>query len=340
MKAIQLTRFGEPETLELLDLPTPEPGVGEVLLRVGASGINFADTLMRRDRYAITPPLPSVLGNEVTGVVAALGPNVDGIEVGMRVAAPLFATPCGFGGYAEYALVPADCLIALPDTVSFGEAAALMVQGLTALHLVRRVMPEGKVVLVNAAAGGVGSMLVQLARRAGAHIIAAAASSSEKLAFAHSLGADIGVDYTQPNWIDTLTEALGGKGPDIIYESAGGAVTAASLQVLAPLGQIVIYGALNIQQFNFGVPELLRLIFNNQSVTGFAFAPLLTPESLKADLGALFDLVGRGELKVTIGGRYRLDQVAEAHHLLESRGSMGKLLLVPHAETPAADPAP
>jgi len=340
MKAIQLTRFGEPEALELVNLPIPEPDVGEVLLRVEASGINFADTLMRQDRYAITPPLPSVLGNEVTGVVVALGPGVDGIEAGIRVAAPLFATLSGFGGYAEYTLVPADCIIPLPDAVSFDDAAALMVQGLTALHLVRRVMPAGKLVLINAAAGGVGSILVQLARRAGARVVAAAASSSEKLAFARSLGADLGVDYTQSDWIVTLTEALGGQGPDIIYESAGGAVTAASLQVLAPLGQIVIYGALNIQQFDFSAADLLRLIFKNQSVTGFAFAPLLTPESLKADLSELFDLVRRGELKVTISRRYRLDQVAQAHHLLESRGSMGKLLLVPHAETPAADHAP
>jgi NADPH:quinone reductase len=325
MKAVQLHRFGSPDALQLVDLPTPEPGPGQVLVRVHASGINFADTLMRQDRYAITPPLPAVLGSEVAGTIEALGAGVT-YTSGARVAAPLFATN-SLGGYAEYAVIAADHLAPLPDAVTFDAAAALMVQGLTALHLVRRSDPAGKVVLVSAAAGGVGSILVQLLRRAGARKVIAAASSAEKLAFAQGLGADLGIDYTQDDWVERLTADLGGSGPDIIYESAGGAVTPACLKVLAPLGQIIVYGALNIQAFALGAPELLSLIFKNQSLTGFAFAPLLDVHSLKKDLGELFELVAAGELKVAIGERYSLENVGEAHRKLEARGTMGKVLL-------------
>jgi len=194
---------------------------------------------------------------------------------------------------------------------------------------VKQAAPAGKTVLINAAAGGVGSLLVQLARQAGAKTIVATASTDTKLDFARSLGADIGIDYTQADWATALDDALGGAGPDIVYESVGGAITMTSLVALAPLGQMIVYGALNIQQFQLGVPELLGLIFKNQSLTGFALAPLLTPESLRTDLAALFDLVVSGALRVTIGGSYPLARVAEAHRDLEQRGTMGKLVLQP-----------
>ncbi|RVT96689.1 zinc-binding alcohol dehydrogenase family protein [Rhodovarius crocodyli] len=329
MKAIRLTRFGEPEALEPVDMPLPVPGAGEALVRVRASGVNFADTLMRRDRYAVTPPLPAILGNEVAGTIEALGPGVEGLEPGARVAAPIFATAAGLGGYAEYAVMPADYLVPLPAALSFEQAVAVMVQGLAALHLVRRAPPAGKLVLVNAAAGGVGSLLVQLAKHAGARLVAAAAGGERKLDFARSMGADAGVDYTRPGWTEELVAALGGHRPDIIYESAGGDVTRDSLQLLAPLGQIVIYGALNIQDFALGVPELLGLIFRNQSVTGFAVVPLLDAAALKADLGTLFGLVADGRLTVTIGGRFPLEQAAEAHRRMERRDTIGKLVLLP-----------
>lgn len=329
MKAIQLNQFGGLDALDLVDLPTPMPGPGEVLVRVHAAGVNFADTLIRQDRYAMTPPLPSVLGSEVAGKVESVGADVTGLEIGTRVVGPLFATDNPFGGYAEYAVIPAAYVVSLPDELSFEDATTLMVQGLTAAYLVKQASPTGKTVLVNGAAGGVGSILVQLARRAGARTIVAAASNARKLAFAQSLGADIGVDYTRPDWTEQLTALLSGAGPDIIYESVGGTITMANLGVLAPLGQIVIYGALNIQQFELGVPDLLGLIFKNQSLTGFAVAPLLTPASLKAELGALFDLAARGELTVTIGSTYPLAAAGDAHRALEARGTIGKLILLP-----------
>jgi len=329
MKAIQISRFGGPEVFEIVETPTPTPGLGEVLVRVSAAGINFAETLMRENRYAVTPELSAILGSEVAGTIEAIGGGVAGIELGTRVAAPLFAAGVFFGGYAEYVVIDAVLVTPLPDALSFEDATALMVQGLTALYLTKQALPEDKTVLINAAAGGVGSLLVQLAKRAGAKTVIAAASTTQKLDFVRLLGADFGVDYTKPDWIERVRMANGGGGPDIIYESVGGAVTKACLDALAPLGELVIYGALNIQDFHLGVKELGGLIFKNQSVTGFALVPLLTPESLKTNLAELFDLAVRGQLKVTIGATYPLECAAEAHHVLEGRHTTGKVVLVP-----------
>lgn len=329
MKAVQLRRFGGPEVLEVVTQPTPDPGPGEVRIRVRAAGVNLSDTLMRQDRYAITPTLPAILGNEVAGEVDALGPGVKGLTIGERVAGPLFAAGTVAGGYAEYAVLSAGLVVPLPPGLGFDQALALMVQGLTALYLTRQASPHGKTVLVNAAAGGVGSLLLQLAKRAGAARLVAGVSTEGKIPFARAMGADVGVIYSEPTWVDAAREATGGRGPDLIYESVGGEVTSQSLQALAPKGHLVIYGALNIQSFHLGVAELLELIFKNQSVTGFAVAPLLTPEGLRAGLAELFALAVGGELQVTIGGSYPLERTADAHRALESRGTKGKLVLVP-----------
>lgn len=330
MRQVQFSRFGGPEVLEIIETPTPQPGRGQALIRVRAAGINFAETLLRQNRYAVTPELPSVPGVEVAGTVENLGEDcVGGLAVGMRVAAPLFATGAMAGGYADHVVVDARILIPLPDALSFETATALIIQGLTALYLPKQVSPAGKTVLVSAAAGGVGSLLVQLAKRAGAKTVIAAASSREKLDFARALGADVGVDYTKPDWTEALRAANGGAGPDIVDQLVGGDVTLQSLTVLAPGGALVIYGALNIQRFQFGVPELLGLIFKNQSLTGFALLTLLTPDRVKSGLAELFDLAARGELEVTIGGAYPLEAAAEAHRALEGRGTTGKLVLTP-----------
>jgi len=327
MRAIAIRRFGGPEVLELVERSVPTPGPGQVLVRAHAAGVNFADTLMRQNRYALTPELPSILGHEVAGVIESLGPGVAGLAIGTRVAAPLFAGGSFFGGYAEYVLLDSDFVVPLPDGLSFENATALMVQGLTALHLTRQAPPEGKTVLVNAAAGGVGSLLVQLARRAGAKTVIAAASTEHKADVARRLGADYGVVYTRPGWIDQVRAAAGGVGPDLVYESSGGAVTMTSLAALAPLGRMVIYGALNIQSFTLGVPELLGMIFKNQSVSGFALAPLLTAKTLKEGLAELFALAAGGRLQVLIDSVLPLERAAEAHRALEGRGTTGKVVL-------------
>jgi NADPH2:quinone reductase len=187
MKAVQLSRFGPPDVLEIVEVPTPIPQPGEVLVRVRASGVNFFETLMREDRYAMTPELPMIFGVEVAGVIEALGDGVAASLLGARVAVPMFAVGRGSGGYAERLAIDAASVVPIPDELSFEDATALMVQGLTALHLVRQSPPVGKTVLVNAAAGGVGSLLVQLAKRAGAKLIVATASTNEKLDFARSI---------------------------------------------------------------------------------------------------------------------------------------------------------
>lgn len=329
MRVIRIARFGGPDVLQPTEAPLPEPGPGQIRLRVAASGINFAETLMREDLYPASPVLPTVLGSEVAGVVEALGEGVTGPVPGTRVAAPLFAAGIYDGGYAEAVVIDARYAVPLPETLGFAEATALMVQGLSALHLTRVAAPKGRTVLINAAAGGVGSLLVQLARRAGATRIIAAASTAEKRDFALGLGADVAVDYTAPGWKDAVRAATGGAGPDILYDSVGGTITMESLAVLAPRGQMVIFGALNARDFQFGAPELGRLIFSNQSVTGFALVPLLTQQNVREDLAALFDLAARGQVSVTIGGRFPLEDAAGAHRALGERRSTGKLVLVP-----------
>jgi len=328
MKAVQIDRFGGPEVFATVEVPTPVPGPGQLLIRVKAAGVNLADTLMRANRYAMTPELPTILGSEAAGIVEATGPGVAEFNLGQRVAAPLFVG-IGLGAYAEYVVIDAALAVALPDAISFDQAAAVMSQGLTALYLTRQAPPMGKTVLVTAAAGGVGALLVQLAQRAGARKVIAAASSADKLHFARGLGADAGVNYTDEDWTRQLLDATDGVGPDIIYESVGGDITAKNLANLAPGGEMVIYGALNIQSFNLGVPELLGMIFKNQSVTGFALVPLLTPADLRSGMAEIFDLMASGALVVTIGGRFPMHDAGPAHAALEGRGTTGKLILLP-----------
>jgi NADPH2:quinone reductase len=329
MRQIQFERFGGPDVLQLIECPTPAPGPGQVLIRVHAIGLNFFDTLMRQNKYAITPVLPAVLGVEIAGTIERLGAGVSDLVQGARVAVPLFATGATGGGYSDYAVVDAGLVVSFPAALSFEAATALMVQGLTALQLVTQIPPAGKTVLINAAAGGVGSLLIQLARRAGAKTLIGGASSAAKLELARDLGCDVVLDYTRPGWIEQAVQATRGYGPDIIYESSGGQVTKDSLAGLAPGGELVIYGALNIQEFQLGVSELMQLMFKNQSLTGFVTSALLTPQTLRSGLGALFDLAARGELRVTIGGTYALEHAADAHGALEGRKTMGKVVLVP-----------
>lgn len=324
MKAVQIARFGGPDVLEMVDIPIPSPGPGQMRVRVHASGINYFECLMRANRYAITPELPMIPGVEVAGIVEAHGQGVSSPRIGARVAAPLFATQQGSGGYAEYAVIDANALVELPDELAFETAAALMVQGLTALHLVRQSRPAGKDVLVNAAAGGVGSLLVQLAREAGARKTVAAASSPDKVAFAKRLGADDGVNYLDIDWIDQVRDITQGKGADIIYETVGGAISRQSIGALAAGGEMV-FGALG--RFGLVKEDLDSMFEQNQSIRGFALLPLLSPDTLRSDLASLFEKTVNGNLKVTIGGCFRLAQAAAAHHALESRSTTGKVVL-------------
>lgn len=326
MRAIEYRSFGGPEVLRVIDAPKPAPRRGEALVRVRAIGLNFFEVLMRQDRYAVTPVLPLVPGVEVAGVVEAMGEDVAAPAVGTRVAVPMFAFGRGSGGCAEYVSIDAGALVPIPDAVSFDMATALMIQGLTALHLVRQSKPKGKTVLVTAAAGGVGSLLVQLAKEAGAKAVIALAGGGEKVAFARSLGADVAIDYRTTDWQETLSRHLVGGSVETIYDFVGGGFTKSALCLLSPGGELV-FGAMG--RFELAAGDVERMLSNNQSLRGFALLPLLTPSGLKVDLGHLFRQVEDGRLKVHVGGRFPLAQAAEAHSVLEARSTMGKIVLVP-----------
>lgn len=324
MKAIQIDRFGPPEVMKMIDLAVPEPGPGQVRIRVHAIGVNYFEALMRADRYAVSPDLPLIPGVEVAGVVDTVGEGVASPAPGTRVAAPMFAAGQGSGGYAQFVVIDAGALVPLPGQVSFDVAAALMVQGLTALHMLRQSPPAGKDILVNAAAGGVGSFLVQLAKQEGARITMAAAGAAEKLEVARGLGAGAGVNYRDGDWADQVRLATKGKGVDIIYETVGGPVTRQSLKALAPGGEL-LFGALG--RFGLEKEDLDAMFDQNQSIRGFALLPLLELSALKQDMALLFEKVANGSLKVNIGGRFPLHGAAAAHRALESRATTGKLVL-------------
>jgi len=330
MKAVQLTHFGAPGALTLTDLAAPTPGPGQVEVSMEASGINFAETRMREDRYAFTPPLPCVLGSEVVGVVAAVGPGVTGLAVGDRAAAALFATAVFFGGYAEQVVVDADFAVPLPAGLPAEQACALMVQRLTALALTRHApVLLGRSVLVAAAAGGVGALLVQLLRRAGARQVIGPASTAAKRQHMLTLGADAAINYTLAGWPQQLATLTDGAGPDVVFDSVGGTITAQRLASLAGNGTMVVFGALNIQSFSMGVSELVPMIFKNRALKGFALVPLLTTARLREDLQTLAELALQAELLVDIGGRYPLSEAAQAHRDLAERQVIGKLVLLP-----------
>jgi NADPH:quinone reductase len=325
MRVVQLSRFGGPEVLEVLETPTPDLKPAEVLIRVRAAGINFFEVLMRQDRYATTPDLPLSMGVEVAGLVEAVGSNVPTEIVGRRVAVPLFAIGQA-GGYADYVVAGERDIFTLPDTLSFEDAAALQVQGLTALHMVRQSAPKAKTILVTAAAGGVGSLLVQIARSSGTSLLIAAAGTDEKRQLALSLGADVAVDYSNRCWSEDVRALTGGRGVDIVYDLVGGALTKACLEALAPGGEL-IFGALG--RVDLDRADLEDLFARNQSIRGFALLPLVTAAGMKTDLAWLFDQAAEGRLTVLHGGRYPLDQVADAHRAVESRATAGKVVLIP-----------
>src|SRR5271165_5129362 len=230
MRAIQMTEFGGPEVLRLVELPQPQPGPGEVLIRVTRAGLNFADTHTRTDSYVQKATLPLIPGGEVAGVRE---------DTGERVVALV-----GTGGYAEYATAPERLVFPIPDELDDGTALAIIIQGLTAWHLYRTSgrVAQGESVVVHAAAGGVGSLAVQLGHPLGAHRVIATASSDEKRAMALELGADVAIDPAPEGLTERLIEANGGRPVDVVFEMAGGEIFDASYKALAPFGRIVAYG--------------------------------------------------------------------------------------------------
>jgi NADPH2:quinone reductase len=317
MRAIQMTEFGGPEVLKLAELPVPEPASGEVLIRVSRAGLNFADTHTRTNSYVQKATLPLVPGGEVAGVLE---------DTGERVVALV-----GNGGYAEYATAPMEHVFPIPDGIDDGTALALVVQGTTAWHLYKTAgrVAQGESVVVHAAAGGVGSLAVQLGRALGAGRVIATASSEEKRALAIELGADIAIDPVPEGLTERLLEANGGEGVDIVFDMAGGEVFDASYAALARFGRIVVCGIASQQPNEIRTGSLLR---HSRSVIGFyLFHCLERPDMFGDALADLFARARRGELKAIVGRTYPLGEAAQAHIDLRGRGTTGKLLLDPTA---------
>jgi NADPH2:quinone reductase len=314
VKAVQINEFGGPEVLEHTELPDLEPGDGEVLVQVARCGINFGDTHVTRNDYLAEQQLPLVPGGEVSGTT----PD------GRRVAALLMN-----GGYAEQVLVPEAALIPLPDEVDDEQAAALLLQGLTAwslLNISARVEP-GESVVVEAAGGGTGSLAVQLAKRAGAGRVIALASSDEKRALALELGADAAVDSRADDLRDQIVAANDGEMVDVFLEMSGGEAFEAALRTLAPFGRLVVFGIASRDENEVRTGHLLR---NSRAVIGFWLVHLFSrPDILRRGVEEILGAAASGELRAVIGGVYPLSEVQRAHEDIAGRRSQGKLLLDP-----------
>jgi NADPH2:quinone reductase len=315
VRAIQITEFGGPEVLKLVELPTPEPAPGEVLIRVSRAGLNFADTHTRTNSYVRKATLPLIPGVEVAGVCE---------DTGERVVALLSS-----GGYAEYATAQRDLTFPIPGSLDDATALAILIQGLTAWHLYRTAgrVAEGESVVVHAAAGGVGSLAVQLGRPLGAGRVIAVASSPEKRELAVGLGADIAIDSTPDGLTERLIEANGGREVDVVFEMAGGETFERSYRALAHFGRLVVCGIASQEPNRVSSGSLLR---HSRSVVGFYLFHCLERPSMFTDaLTDLFARAARGELRVVVGETYSLEDAPQAHIDLRERRTTGKLLLDP-----------
>lgn len=313
MRAIQVQEFGGPEVLEHVDLPDPVPGEGEVLLDVSSAGINYADTHQAEDSYLSKQELPFIPGTEVVGVTPD-GERLAGFTLS--------------GGYASKAVVNRAGAVPVPDGVSDTTAVGLLVQGLTAWHLLRTSarMAEGDTVVVHAAAGGVGSLVVQLARAWGAGTIVGTASSPEKRELAVELGADLTVDSRANDMNAALRDEVGGK-VDVVIDMVGGHTTDGSLRALAPFGRHVVYGMASREA---PTPiDVGALMARSQAVVGFWLVHALQhPATMIAPaLAEMLGMIGDGSLRVIEGGSYPLAQARRAHEDLRARVTTGKLVL-------------
>lgn len=324
MRAVQFEQHGGPEVLKMTELERPVPKGHQVLIEVKAVGVNYADTARREGKYVVPTPLPFVPGAEIAGAVTEVGESVTNVKPGARV-----VTLIGSGGYADFALADSRNLFLVPEEMEFEQAAALPLQGLSAYHILKTMgrLEKGETVLVHAAAGGVGTLAVQLAKLFGAAKVIATASSPEKLALAGEMGANVLVNYTKERWEEKVLEATDGKGVDVALEMAGGDVFNKTLKCLAPFGRLVIYGVASGEQSRL-VPSLLMA--GNQSVIGFFLPQIMRkPELIKTSMAEMLDYLAKGQLKLTIGGIYSLEQAAEVQRLLQMRQTKGKLILKP-----------
>jgi NADPH2:quinone reductase len=315
MKAIRLNELGGADKLSLEEIEKPTPKADEVLIKVGAAGINYADTMMREGNYLTQPELPLTLGYEAAGTIESLGENVSNLKVGQRVLATTSS-----GGYAEYATAKAALTMPIPDELGFGESTALLVQGLTALGLLNETR-SGQTILIHAAAGGVGTLLVQLAKSKGLKVIGTA-SSEAKLQMVADLGADYAINYSEDDWTDEVLKATDGKGVDWLIEMVGGDIVAKNLKVLATHGTMWVYGSASGEDFKVSV---LSLMHKNHTVRGYWLMNESVENRIKFTK-ELLDHLGAGLLKIQVT-EFPLENAKEAHEAIEGRKTTGKVVL-------------
>ncbi|HEY6785012.1 MAG TPA: quinone oxidoreductase [Gemmatimonadales bacterium] len=322
MKAVRIETLGGPEVLRLVELPTPKPGPGQVLVGIEAVGVNFIDTYQRGGLYKL--PLPAVLGQEGAGRVVSLGADVKTLKVGDRVA---FAHV--MGAYADSVVIAADRLVPVPNGVTSRVAAAVLLQGMTVQYLVTDTfgLKPGHTCLIHAAAGGVGLLLIQVAKLKGATVVGTV-STPEKAQLARDAGADHVINYVEEDFEAAVRQLTGGRGVQVVYDSVGKTTFAKSLNVLAPRGMLVTFG-----QSSGAVPPFDPLLLSQRGSL-FLTRPVLghyiaTRDELLARANETLGWVADGLLKVRIDSEYPLAAVADAHRRLESRQSAGKILLIP-----------
>jgi NADPH:quinone reductase len=322
MRAIRVESYGEPEVLRMAEVPTPEPGAGQVRVKLAAAGVNFIDTYHRTGAYKGT--LPFVPGGEGAGVVDAVGPGVTEFRPGDRVASPTMN-----GTYAEYALAAAERLVPVPQGVDLRVAAAALLQGCTAHYLSYSTFPldPGKTALVHAAAGGVGRLLTQIATQLGARVLATA-GSEEKAGLARSAGADAVILYTEEDFEVETRKLTGGMGVDVVYDSVGKTTFDKSLGCLRPRGYLVLFG-----QSSGAVPPLDPQVLNAKGSL-FLTRPTLvhyiaTRDELLWRATDIFTWITQNQLEVRIDREFPLAEAAAAHRYLEERQTKGKVLLIP-----------
>jgi NADPH2:quinone reductase len=322
MKAIQVKQPGGPEAMELAELPVPQPKPNEAVVKLSASGVNFIDVYVREGRYKAIPPF--VLGQEGAGVVNAVGTDVTSVKKGERV-----AWTSVLGSYAEYAAVPADRLVPVPDAVTDQQAAAAMLQGMTAHYLSHDTYPlkGGETALVHAAAGGVGLLLVQMAHHIGARVVATV-STEEKAKLAREAGADEIILYTKSDFEAETKRLTGGKGVDVVYDSVGKTTFEKGLNILRPRGMMALFGGSSgaVPPFD---PMVLAQKGSLYVTRPTLVAYIATREELVARSGAVFAMIAAGKLKLRIEHIYPLAGVQQAHRDLEGRKTTGKLLVIP-----------
>ncbi|TDW24578.1 quinone oxidoreductase family protein [Kribbella kalugense] len=317
MRAIQVTQFGGPEVLVPTELDPPVAGPDQLLAEVSAAGVNFADTHRTDGSYRGGMTLPFVPGVEIVGRT----------DTGRRILSPIFETG---GGYAEYALAPAHRVVDVPDEVGDGQALALLIQGLTAWHVLRNSarLSAGETVLVNAAAGGVGSIAVQLAKHFGAGQVIATASTEAKRELALELGADVAIDNDPDGYVDRVRKATDGRGVDVVLDSTGGPTMLAGIDSLAGFGRLVNYGNAGRE----GRPSVdpSALAQRNLSVAGFWLVPAMDlPGGYVEPLTELLALTAAKELRPLVGAEYPLEDARRSHEELLARRTTGKLVLKP-----------